>query len=70
MKLVHVKSSCNSSGGAALRLHNAILESGIDSYVLRLHLDVNDTDKDALIAKHLDLINGINNIKQEFTGTI
>jgi len=45
MKVVHVQNSSKSAGGAAVRLHNAFLEKGVDSYVLTLHDDVNDTDR-------------------------
>jgi glycosyltransferase involved in cell wall biosynthesis len=45
MKVVHVQHSSKSAGGAALRLHNAFIESDIDSYILTLHDDINDTER-------------------------
>ncbi len=45
IKVVQVQSSSTSAGGAALKLHDALLDADIDSTVLTLHPDVNDTDK-------------------------
>ncbi len=45
MKVVQVQYSAKSGGGAAIKLHNAFLEEGVDSYVLTLHYDVNDSDR-------------------------
>lgn len=45
MKIVQVQYSSKSGGGAALKLHNAFLDAGIDSHILTLHDDINDTDR-------------------------
>lgn len=45
MKIVQIQYSSKSGGGAALKLHNAFLDAGIDSHVLTLHDDINDTDR-------------------------
>lgn len=45
MKVVQIQLSATSGGGLALKLHNLFLEAGIDSHVLSLHYDINDTDK-------------------------
>lgn len=44
-KVVHVQKDLFSAGRAAMRLHNAFIGAGIDSSVLSLFIDINDTDK-------------------------
>jgi len=45
MKIVQIQYSSKSGGGAAIKLHGMFLESGIDSHVLTLHDDINDTER-------------------------
>ncbi len=45
VKVIHVQNDALSAGSAALRLHSAFLKAGIDSSVLSLLTDVNDTEK-------------------------
>lgn len=45
MKIVQVQYSSKSGGGAALKIHNALLDTGVESSVLTLHDDINDTDR-------------------------
>lgn len=70
MKIVQVQYSSKSGGGAALKLHNAFLDAGIDSHVLTLHDDINDTDrviycgrKAKIRARFEDMINDFVNRK-------
>ena len=55
MKIVHLQNSTYSAGRAALRLHNALLEENIDSSILSLTYDINDTEE----MEHLKLISTI-----------
>lgn len=45
IKAIHLQHSARSAGRAALRLHNAFLESGIDSYIVSMESDINDTER-------------------------
>lgn len=42
---VHLQHSSKSAGSAALRLNRAFLEAGMNSYIVSLQSDVNDTDR-------------------------
>lgn len=45
IKDLHIQKSPKSAGGAALRLHTALVESGSDSYILTLFSDINDSER-------------------------
>jgi glycosyltransferase involved in cell wall biosynthesis len=60
-KVVHIQKSSKSAGGAALRLHNAFLESNLDSYILTLYPDVNDTERIFYPGKISKFISQLNN---------
>lgn len=60
-KIVQIQKSSKSAGGAALRLHNAFLESNIDSYILTLYADENDTERILFPSKTSKFISFLNN---------
>jgi len=45
IKDLHIQKSPKSAGGAALRLHTALIDSGSDSYILTLFSDKNDSER-------------------------
>ena len=45
IKVVHIQKDVLSAGRAALRLHNAMVASNIDSNILSLYSDINDTER-------------------------
>lgn len=45
VKDLHIQKSPKSAGGAALRLHTALVDSGSDSYILTLFSDINDSER-------------------------
>ncbi|MBN2522177.1 MAG: glycosyltransferase [Bacteroidales bacterium] len=44
-KVVHIQKSARSAGGSALRLHKAFLQEGLNTFVLSLFPDENDTER-------------------------
>ena len=66
MKIVQVQYSSKSGGGAALKLHNAFLEAGIDSYILTLHDDINDSERVIYCGRAAKLRARTEDIIQEF----
>jgi glycosyltransferase involved in cell wall biosynthesis len=67
LKVVHIQKSSKSAGGSALRLHNAFIESNIDSYILTLYPDENDTERIFYPGKISKLISIINDKINLFT---
>ena len=67
LKVVHIQKSSKSAGGSALRLHNAFIESNIDSYILTLYPDENDTERIFYPDKISKLISIINDKINLFT---
>ena len=55
LKVIHLQYAPLSAGRAALRLHNAFQEENIDSSILSLRYDVNDTEE----IKHLRMTSNI-----------
>jgi glycosyltransferase involved in cell wall biosynthesis len=65
-KVIHLQYSTKSAGSAALRLHKAFLEMGINSTILSLFSDINDTNEICQAGRNSKIIAWVDNELQSF----
>jgi glycosyltransferase involved in cell wall biosynthesis len=66
IKIVHLQYESQSAGRAALRLHTAFLEAKIDSSILSLHSDINDTEEIKHLGRNARIVERLDNILQSY----
>ena len=66
LKVVHLQNSTLSAGRAALRLHSAFLEENIDSRIVSLKIDVNDTSEIKEIGRNSRIIARMDDILRSY----
>jgi glycosyltransferase involved in cell wall biosynthesis len=66
IKIVHLQYSLESAGKAALRLHTAFLEAKIDSSILSLHSDINDTEEIKHVGRNSRIVERLDHILQSY----
>lgn len=65
-KVVQLQIFTSSSGKAALRLHNAFLQTGIDSSIVSLRAEINDDDKTFQKGRTPKIISRLDSLLQKF----
>ena len=66
IKVIQLQYSSESAGNAALRLHAAFLESGINSRILSLYSDKNDTEEINQTGRNSKIIAWVDNKLQSY----
>ena len=66
IKVVHIQNSTLSAGRAMLRLHNAMLEANIDSSILTLVQDINDTAEIKSLGRNARIVARLDYFLQSF----
>src|SRR5664280_852369 len=66
IKVVHLQNSTFSAGRAMLRLHNAMLEANIDSSILTLVQDINDTAEIKNLGRNARIVARLDYFLQSF----
>jgi len=67
-KVVHIQKDLFSAGRSATRLHNSFLESGIDSSILSLQMDKNDTGEIKSVGRNSRLFARVDYNIQSYIG--
>lgn len=66
IKIVHLQNALESAGSAAFRLHTAFMGAKIDSSILSLHSDINDTEEIKHLGRNPRIVEGLDYKLQSF----